>query len=37
MTKKQLQKLISKKIVKIHQLLDKIDELRIIDPNEPDT
>jgi hypothetical protein len=34
---KNLQKKITKHLEKLHQLLDKIDEARIIQPDTPET
>jgi len=37
MPKKSLPKKIEKKLEKLHELLDKFDEARNIEPDEPET
>jgi len=37
MPNKSLQKKITKKLEKLHQLLDKFDEVRTIEPTDPET
>jgi len=34
---KKLQKQITKKLEKLHELLDQMEEVRIIDPQDPET
>jgi len=34
---KKLHQQISQKLEKLHELLDNVDEVRAIDPEEPDT